>query len=261
MISIIIPAYNCSSTLERTLASLVAQTDQNFEVIVVDDCSVEDISSIVRDYSKKLRINYIRHEKNVGCGMSRQTGIDNVITTHFTFVDSDDILMPYTVETFNSFVKVNPDVELIHSYFYQQTMSTEGIPAYMLHKRGFDWCHGKVYSTDAVRRFDIRNDPSIRWSDDGYFNSICLELFSMSVIQMPTYIWTNTLTSAMRKNDSLRDKAYYIDLLQAMIKSCEFVSRYKDHIEHVQFTVDYISKHVMPNTEEAELLEQLKQYI
>lgn len=50
MINIIIPAYNCSNTLGRTLASLVAQTDQNFEVIIVDDCSVENIYFIVEDY-------------------------------------------------------------------------------------------------------------------------------------------------------------------------------------------------------------------
>ena len=47
MINVIIPAYNCRATLGRTLSSLVAQTDTNFEVIVVYDCSTEDLKSIV----------------------------------------------------------------------------------------------------------------------------------------------------------------------------------------------------------------------
>ena len=64
MIDVIIPAYNCKSTLERTLGSLVAQTDPNFKVIIVDDCSTEDIKSIVDDYSSKLKITYIRNEEN-----------------------------------------------------------------------------------------------------------------------------------------------------------------------------------------------------
>ena len=260
MINIIIPAYNCSNTLGRTLASLVTQTDQNFEVIIVDDCSIEDISFIVEDYSKKLNINYIRHEKNVGCGMSRQTGMDNVTASHFMFIDSDDILMPYTVETFNAFLQVNPQAELVCSYFYEQGMSVENIPVYMLRKDMFDWCHGKLYSIEAVKRFGIRNDPSIMWADDGYFNSICCELFSMKVIPMPTYIWTNTPSSAMRKKDSLRDKKYYHDLLRAMIKSCEFVSQYKDHIVHVVNTANYIEKHISQDSEEWALLEKLRSF-
>ena len=56
MINVIIPAYNCSKTLGRTLASLVAQTDTDFEVTVVDDCSTEDIKTIVDGYKDKLNI-------------------------------------------------------------------------------------------------------------------------------------------------------------------------------------------------------------
>lgn len=192
--------------------------------------------------------------------MSRQTGMDNVTASHFMFVDSDDILMPYTVETFNAFIKVNPQVELVHSYFYQQSMSAENIPVYILHKNGFDWCHGKLYSIEAVKRFGIRNDPSIKWADDGYFNSICCELFSMKVIPMPTYIWTNTPSSAMRKKDSLRDKKYYIDLLNAMIKSCELVSKHKDNITHIANTVNLIEKHISQDSEEWALLEKLRTF-
>ena len=46
MINVIIPAYNCSKTLGRTLASLVAQTDQNFEVIIIDDGSIDNTYKI-----------------------------------------------------------------------------------------------------------------------------------------------------------------------------------------------------------------------
>lgn len=261
MINIIIPAYNCAKTLGRTLSSLVAQTDQNFEVIIVDDCSTEDITPIVEEYAARLNIKYIHHEENAGCGMSRQTGIDNVTTSHFMFVDSDDILMPYTIETFNAFLRANPKVELVHSYFYEQGMNAEEIPVYILHQNGFNWCHGKVYSREAVKRFGVRNDPYIMWADDGYFNSICCELFSMGVVPLPTYIWTNTQTSAMRKKDPLREKKYYNDLLRAMLKSCEFVSQYKERIKHVPATVDLISPHIMPDTEEAEMLEKLKSYL
>jgi glycosyltransferase involved in cell wall biosynthesis len=71
MIDIIIPAYNCSKTLYKTLSSLETQTDNNFKVIVVDDCSTEDIASIIKEKQSHLNITYIRKEKNEGCGMAR----------------------------------------------------------------------------------------------------------------------------------------------------------------------------------------------
>ena len=54
MIDVIIPAYNCTNTLGTTLASLAAQTDKDFHVIVVDDCSTEDILSVVSGYTEQL---------------------------------------------------------------------------------------------------------------------------------------------------------------------------------------------------------------
>ena len=261
MISIIIPAYNCSATLSRTLASLVAQTDQNFKTIIVNDCSTEDIMPIVNNYSDELDINYICHKKNMGCGMARQTGIDNVKTSHFLFLDSDDILMPYTIETFNAFIKTNPQAELVCSYFYEQGKSIEGVPVYLLQQNGFTWCHGKLYSLEAVKRFNISNVPSIRWADDSYFNAICYELLNIQIIKLPTYIWTNTQTSAMRKKDSKREKEKCTDLLKAMILSCEFISQYKDSIDFVANTANYIEHKFKLSDEELKLLRQLRSFV
>ena len=260
MINVIIPAYNCTATLGRTLASLAAQTDPDFSVIIVDDCSTEDLLPIVEDYSNKLRIKYIRKQKNQGCGMARQTGIDNATASHFTFLDADDILMPYAVEVFNQHIKANPATEYVHSYFYEQAVTQDGNPAYLLHTDGFVWCHGKLYSAEAVKRWGIRNDPAIRWADDSFFNSMCSELLKMDIIPQPMAIWTNTPTSAMRKQDPFREQAKIKDFLTAMLLSCEFVAQRKERIDHVPVTIGYIAPYVRTDTEEAEMLEKLKRY-
>ena len=261
MINVVIPAYNCTATLGRTLASLVAQTDPDFSVIVVDDCSTENLLPIVEDYSRRLNIKYIRKPENQGCGMARQTGIDNVAASHFTFLDADDILMPYAVEVFNEHIKAHPCCEYVHSHFYEQTRTLDGRPAYLLHADGFVWCHGKLYSAEAVKRWGIRNNPAIRWADDSFFNSMCSELLKMEIIPQPMAIWTNTKTSAMRKHDPFRDREKVKDFLTAMLLSCEFVSKHKERIEHVPVTVNNISPYVMPDTEEAGMLEKLRAYM
>ena len=236
MINVIIPAYNCRTTLVRTFSSLVAQTDSNFEVIIVDDCSTEDIKSIVDDYTNKLNIIYIRNEQNLGCGMSRQVGIDNATQKFITFLDSDDMFMPYTIETFNSIIEANPDTEYLHSYFYEQIV-IDNNPAIYLWKDNYTACHGKLYNVELIKKYGIRNSPLVKWADDSFFNSMCSELMNMSIINVPTVLWTNNKNSIMRRQDVERDASVKEDFLNAMLLSTEFVLKQKGHIDHLQNTI------------------------
>ena len=260
MINVIIPAYNCNATLGRTLSSLVAQTDMNFEVIIVDDCSTEDIKLIVDDYSNKLNIVYIRNEQNLGCGMTRQVGIDNATQKFITFLDSDDMFMPYTVETFNSIIETNPNIEYLHSHFYEQIV-IDGNPALFLWKDNYTACHGKLYNVELIRKYNIRNSPLVKWADDSFFNSMCSELMQMSTICIPTVLWVNNKTSIMRRQDPERDVKIKDDFLNAMLLSAEFVLERKGHVEHLQHTIERMTKEVSLDEKQSEKLNTLLKYI
>ena len=258
MLNVIIPAYNCKKTIGRTLSSLVAQTDTDFYVTVVDDCSTENIKDIVDEYQTKLTIKYIRNEQNLGCGMSRQVGIDNSECSHFTFLDSDDMFMPYTVETFNSIVKAKPDTEYIHSYFYEQK-TIDGNPVLILHEKNYDMCHGKLYSKKKVDEFGIKNSPIVKFADDSFFNSMCTELLDCQVIGIPTVLYCNNPNSVIRKYDPERDKILKEDFLTAMKMSRDFVLQYKDSVMHLERTLNRFSEKNSMNDEEIKLLENLKE--
>lgn len=260
MINVIIPAYNCCATLSKTLASLVAQTDTNFEVIIVDDCSTEDIKSIVDDYNDKLSIIYIRNEQNLGCGMSRQVGINNATQKFITFLDSDDMFMPYTVETFNSIIEANPDTEYLHTSFYEQIV-IDGNPALFLWKDNYTACHGKLYNVDLIRKYGIRNSPAVRWADDSFFNSMCSELMKMSIMNIPTVLWVNNKNSIMRRQDPERDAETKDDFLNAMLLSAEFVLERKGHVEHLQHTIERMTKEVSLDEKQSKKLNTLLKYI
>ena len=260
MINVIIPAYNCSATLSRTLASLVAQTDPNFEVILVDDCSTEDIKSIIDDYKNKLNIKYIRNKENIGCGMSRQVGIDNATQKFITFLDSDDMFMPYAIETFNSTIKTNPDIEYLHSYFYEQ-ININNDPAIYLHKDNYTACHGKLYNMDLIKKYNICNSPFIRWADDSFFNSICSELMKMSINPIPIMLWVNNKNSIIRREDAERDTEKINDFLTAMLLSTEFVIKHKGYVEHLQTTIEHLVSQFNLNEIETEKLNNILKYI
>ncbi len=241
MIDVIIPAYNCFKTLDKTLSSLVSQTDMDFCVTVVDDCSTENIKIIIDEYSKKLDIAYIRNKRNIGCGMSRQVGIDNTTCSHFTFLDSDDMFMPYTVEVFNSLIKSEPKIEYVHTYFYEQA-NISGVPVLTIHQDGFTWCHGKLYNREKVNYFNIRNDEEIQWADDSFFNSMCSELLKITVVGIPTLLWCNNPDSVMRKDNPERDLLKKQDFINAMIKSCNHVLKYKKSVGHLEYTIEIMKR-------------------
>lgn len=260
MINIIIPAYNCCATLGKTLASLVAQTDTDFEVIVVDDYSTEDIKSIVDDYANKLKIIYIRNEQNIGAGMSRQIGIDNSTQKFITFLDSDDMFMPYTVETFNAVIEANPNTEYLHTYFYEQVVIDDS-PALFLCKDNYTAHHGKLYNVEMLKKYNICNVPNLRFAEDAYFNSICSELMQMSIIRIPTMLWVNNKNSMIRKLDPDRDATMKRDFLNAMLLSAEFVLKQKESVNHLSHTIEKMTKQFSLNEEETEQLNKLLNYI
>ena len=92
-LSIIIPVYNTEIYLKECLDSVINQTFKNIEIIIVNDCSPDNSESIILEYmSKDPRIKYIKHDKNLGLGGARNTGITNATGEWIAFVDSDDYI-------------------------------------------------------------------------------------------------------------------------------------------------------------------------
>lgn len=242
MIDVIIPAYNCTTTLDRTLGSLVAQFNQNFKVIIVDDHSTEDIKSIVEQYNHLLNIKYIRNEKNMRCGMSRQVGIDNSDSEYFTFLDSDDTFMPYTISVFYENIEHYPDIDIFNSYFY----STNKDNQISLIKHGITWCHGRLYKRSFIDRYGIRNNPKIKWGDDSYFNSMCdtLNTKGFMTIPIPMMVWINNNNSVTRSVTSDFRKEGLSDFIFSMNESIKFLRKHIDvkDIKFIPGTVNHILK-------------------
>ncbi len=99
MVSIVVPVYNSEKFLFECVQSIVRQSYQNIEIILVDDGSI-DKSGIICDRLaiKDNRIKVI-HQENSGAGAARNTGIKQARGEYIQFVDSDDILSPEITET------------------------------------------------------------------------------------------------------------------------------------------------------------------
>lgn len=98
MVSVIVPIYNSSLFLERCIDSIIAQTSKDWELILVDDGSTDGSADICRKYaSADSRIKYIS-KKNGGVSSARNVGLDAAKGELVLFVDSDDAIVPNTLE-------------------------------------------------------------------------------------------------------------------------------------------------------------------
>jgi glycosyltransferase involved in cell wall biosynthesis len=96
-ISVIIPTYNRAPLIYRALDSVLRQTFSDFEIIVVDDCSQDETSYLVKKHDDP-RIRLICHEKNLGAAAARNTGIEEAKGSYIAFLDSDDEWLPFKLD-------------------------------------------------------------------------------------------------------------------------------------------------------------------
>ena len=99
-ISIIVPIYNTAKYLPACLDSIVNQTYQNLEVILVDDGSTDNSGVIANDYAKKDHRIKIIHQKNSGQSAARNAGLAKATGKYIGFVDSDDQITRLYQNTF-----------------------------------------------------------------------------------------------------------------------------------------------------------------
>ncbi len=99
-ISVIIPIYGTEKYLDKCLNSVREQTLEDIEIICVDDCSPDNSHKVVEKHIKQdKRVTLIRHEKNLGLGGARNTGIRAAKAEYLASVDSDDYISPTMLET------------------------------------------------------------------------------------------------------------------------------------------------------------------
>ena len=106
LVSIIVPTYNCERFVKKTIDSILNQTYQNFEIIVIDDCSKDSTLEIVKAIPDK-RISVFVNEKQSGAAFSRNRGIAEAKGDYIAFLDGDDIWFATKLEEQLFFMKSN----------------------------------------------------------------------------------------------------------------------------------------------------------
>lgn len=92
LVSIIMPSYNTAKYISAAIESILNQTYENWELIIVDDCSTDNTDEILTEYAKKdSRIRYYKNEKNSGAAVARNRALRQAKGKWVAFLDSDDL--------------------------------------------------------------------------------------------------------------------------------------------------------------------------
>ncbi len=111
-VSIIIPTYNRANLLREAIDSVLAQTYQDFELLIVDDGSTDNTRDLATEYGN--RVTYVFQE-NRGVSGTRNLGIRLSTGEYIAFLDSDDLWLPDKLERQVAIMDQNPDLLLCHT--------------------------------------------------------------------------------------------------------------------------------------------------
>lgn len=118
LVSIVLPTHNRDAVIDRAIQSVLRQTYQEFELIVVDDASTDETEELVDSY-RDGRVTYVRHDVNRGAPAARNTGFQNASGELVAYIDSDDEWLPSKLEKqVAEFERWGPDVGLVYTGFY-----------------------------------------------------------------------------------------------------------------------------------------------
>lgn len=125
LVSIIMPSYNTSIYIGKSIQSIQQQTYTNWELIIVDDCSTDDTDTQIEMFLNDKRIHYYKNDKNSGAAISRNKALREAKGRWVAFLDSDDLWLPDKLEKQIHFMEQN---HYFFSYTKYEEIDEQGNP-------------------------------------------------------------------------------------------------------------------------------------
>ena len=272
-ISIVIPVYNMEKYIGECLASILAQTFTDYEVIAVDDCSTDRTCAIVEKYIPKFngRLKLIRSKVNSGgAGVPRNKGIGMSVGKWLFLMDADDVITETAMAELYEIAETY-NVDLLHcERMYSAIGDTDEIPAnkaaleirtgeigtaefvtkptFMpddlserieIYTKGKFWNApwSQFYRRDFIALHNIKF-PTIKIADDVVFNfkAVCL---ANHIVRIPNvyYVWRKNPISNVRAVLPTEKRIYRIagSIFQAISLLDEFIDTLPDSEKHTQY--------------------------
>lgn len=186
LLSVIIPVYNYHPNLNKCLDSIQNQTEKNIEIIIIDDCSADDIKSKIKNYFTDNRFIYRRLKDNQGPGGARNFGMSIAHGEYIGFCDSDDwVDLDFYKESCQLLIKNNAQIAIcsqireyesnvksIYKCKYDTKLLINGNVAFQIlshnYKMGIEitpMCTNKVYRSSFLKQINAKFQQKVYFQD------------------------------------------------------------------------------------------------
>ena len=274
-ISIIIPVFNAEKHLNKCLDSVLNQTYDNYEVVIVNDGSTDNSEKIINEYILKYKdkIKYF-YKDNSGVSDTRNFGISKISGEYFTFVDSDDyidtnllkIIIRYDDFDILSFnlVEVSQDYEITNKIIkpsFDMLNGQNGIIKFIESKEYFDTPVSYIYNKKYWEKYQFKYEVGRYHEDFGLTPLVILYSKKMISLDFVGYYYVQSDDSITRTNDTEKNKKKAYDMLYHFDKLFRLINN-DTNIEHQTKKLfnSYIANSIILKTKELEI-NYLENYI
>lgn len=155
LFSVLIANYNNGRFLQEAIESVLHQTYKNWEIVIVDDGSIDNSNDIYKQYSNNPHIHIYHNDKNLGCGYSKRRCIEIASGEICGFLDADDVLLPNALEYHVNTHTEHPEVSTVLSRYYRcdELMNVIGESRPLVIAEGKDYFTNRDYLPEHLASF------------------------------------------------------------------------------------------------------------
>ena len=243
LVSIILPVYGVEKYLPECVDSLLAQTYETLEILLVDDASPDNCGAICDSYAAKDSRIRVIHKENGGAASARNAGLDAARGELVCFVDSDDTVEPDYVQTLLETLG-DGDIAMCGFYFHSRSSSQPEIVAPGSYDRiGFlkrfleDWrcalLWNKIFRRETIG--NLRMEEGHRVDDEFFTYQVALNSCRVTVTDKCLYYYRMRSSSVMQADSAVKERMM-LDRISYITTRCDNVSKSLPALKNIYFS-------------------------
>lgn len=240
-VSIIIPVYNVQEYIEECMESVIRQTYQNLEIIVVDDGSKDDSLMICKQYAVKDKRIKIFSQPNAGVSTARNWGLKKMTGEFVTFIDSDDWIEADYIQKLLAACEDDTDIVCCNTpdtlRNLPEVVAKSADMAYVFSEFGYVW--GKLIRTNCIER--LFNEEVCYAEDFLFYISNIMHLKKMKILDYQGYHYRIRVGSLSVKDQSEGHSLEEFQNKYTFVKGEKKISKELEQFD--KDTIDIVKNH------------------